>query len=113
MKSIFTPAMEITFLCRARHGDIFNLNQSDMKDDGLYINRTKGSIAEITLWNDRLKKAVKLAKSHNKNTLSQYLIHRKDGRAYTKNALDSAWQRVINKALDGDNKLTENLLFMI
>ena len=104
MKSIFAPAMEIAYLCRARRGEIFNLTKSDEKEEGLFIARTKGSIPEITLWNNRLRAAVELAKSHNKKVISPYLTHRKDGRAYTENALDSAWQRVIKKALDNGLK---------
>ena len=111
MKSIFTPAMEIAYLCRARRGEIFNLTRSDEKEEGLYIARTKGSIPEITLWNDRLRLAVKLAKRHNKKVISPYLTHRKDGRAYTKNALDSAWQRVIKKLWIMDWK--KSFIFMI
>ncbi len=111
MNSIIAPAMELAFLCRARRGEVFDLTRSDIKDIGLYIHRTKGSLPEITLWNDRLYTAVELAKSHNKDVLSKYLIHRKDGRKYTKNALDSAWQRVIKKALDKKEGLKERFTF--
>lgn len=109
MDSIMAPAMEIAFLCRARRIEVFNLTRADIKEDGLYIHRTKGSLPEITLWNDRLRQAVELAKNHYRDVLSHYLIHRKDGRAYTKNALDSAWQRLIKKALD--NGLKERFRF--
>ena len=40
----------------------------------------------------------------------RYLIKRKDGGRYTKNALDSAWQRVIKKAMTKGVELPPELL---
>lgn len=98
-------AMELAYLCRARRGEVFALTRSALIDEGVYLERGKGSDSEITLWTPRLKKAIDAAKKYNSSApipvTGAHLLHDKKGLAIKKNAFDSAWQRIIKKALAG------------
>jgi integrase len=101
----FAPAMELAYLCRARRNEVFGLTHDDLLNEGILLRRSKGSRGEITLWNPRLKHAVAEAKKiwpevPVRPGQPHYLFHDKQGKAYTKNALDSAWERIMDKAMD-------------
>lgn len=112
---IFAPAMELAYLCRARRDEIFSLTERNLKKDGVHLIRGKGSDDEITAWSPRLREAIAEAKRINPKApiplnAPRYLMRRKDGGKYTKNALDSAWQRVIKKAKEQGAPLPAELL---
>lgn len=100
--------MEIAYLCRARRIEIsernrgidygIKMNQID-KTKGIYIHREKGSLPEWTLWSERLKDAIKLCRSINRDVISPYLIHDKQGQPIQDRAFSSAWQRLMKKAI--------------
>lgn len=98
----FAYAMELAYLCRARRGEIFSLTESDIMNKGLYLERAKGSKDEVTLWTARLRAAVNGCKTIYPDApvpiKGALLLHSKTGRPFRKNALDSAWQRVMAKA---------------
>ena len=100
----FAYAMELAYLCRARRSEVFAFTLDDVLDEGLLLRRSKGSMDEITLWTPRLKAAVAgcrtIYPSAPRQLVGAPLIHNRIGRGFTKNALDSAWQRIITKALD-------------
>lgn len=103
-------AMEFAYLCRARRGEVFALKRSDLIEEGVYLQRGKGSDSEITLWTPRLEKAVKAAKAYQREAPTPldggYLLHDKKGLAIKKNAFDSAWKRVVTQAME--TGITEN-----
>lgn len=92
-------AMELAYLCCARRGEVLALSRDSLLEDGIYLKRTKGSDSEITRWSPRLRDAVALAKSHNRDTLSRYLLHDKKGGPIRVRAFTSAWQRLMRKAV--------------
>lgn len=98
----FAPAMELSYLCRARRNEVFSLTRNNLKEQGIFIERAKGSDNEITAYSTRLNAAI--ASCHNMNPRAPVLIagstllHDKKGLRYTKNALDSQWQRIMKKA---------------
>lgn len=107
---IFAPAMELSYLCRARRGEVFSFTELDIRRQGLFLHRGKGSKSEITIMSDRLQSAIDACrKTHPGAPDRGYLLHREDGTRYTKNALDSAWQRVMKKALTDSWPLPLNL----
>lgn len=97
-------AMELAYLCRARRGEVYALKRSDLIDDGVYLERRKGSDSEITLWTSRLRAVIAEAKKFNSDAptpvTGAYLLHDKKGLPFKKNALDSAWRRVMDEALE-------------
>jgi hypothetical protein len=104
------PAMEIAFLCRARKAEVLNLEQSHLLEHGIELNRLKGSAGEITLYTPRLEKAVALAKAFNGQTHSPYLIHNKFGERIKETTFDTAWQRLMKKAV-ADKLIAERFTF--
>ncbi len=108
-------AMEISYLCAARRYEVFSLTSKNVRKEGIWLQRGKGSEDEITRWSDRLREAVEGCRQINISAPTpinkpRYLIKRKDGSKYTKNALDSAWQRVIKKAMTEGAELPTELL---
>jgi integrase len=94
--------MELSYLLRARVSEVRNLKHEDLLQQGVNLERVKGSEGEITLYSARLIKAIEDAKAYNKHAPTPisgaYLIHDKHGAKITKNGFDSAWRRLINKA---------------
>lgn len=99
-------ACEITYLCRARGIEAWGLTLDDIRDDkGVFIYRSKGSLPEWTMWTSRLRKLIDDALLLRSKTLSKknivgtngFLLLTNDGQPYSKNARDSAWQRVYKK----------------
>ena len=97
--------MELAYLCRARRSEVSALRETDVLPDGLRLNRGKGSEGEITAWTPRLRAAVEAARAvHPKAPTpikgGAYLIHDKAGQPIKKNSFDSAWRRLMNRAID-------------
>lgn len=57
-------AMEISYLCAAREGDVFDLKIHDLRVEGIFIEQNKTGKKQIKQWTPRLKSAVELAKKH-------------------------------------------------
>lgn len=85
------PAMEMAYLCRMRRIEILNAKRSQILENGFDTLRTKGSRDAITLWSDRLRKAVNYDGGDVK---SVYIIHDKNGQRITDEAFKSAWTRL-------------------
>lgn len=84
---------------RARRGEVFNYTELNIRREGLYLKRGKGSKNEITLFSERLHNAIDACRLIYPDAPPKgYLIHDRNGNPYTRNALDSVWQRVIDKA---------------
>ncbi len=100
----FAHAMQLAYLCRARRSEVFAFTHADIMEEGLFLKRGKGSENEITLWTPRLRDAVQGCKSiypkapRPLRDSDHFLLHNKNGKPFPKNALDSAWQRIIAKA---------------
>lgn len=114
--------MELSYLCRLRCHEVRALKHSHIKVNVIEVNRGKGSKGELTRLSPRLKAAIDAAKSLWPNApipnSGAFLLHNKNGLKITKNAFDSAWQRVMEKAIesgieiDGKNlKLSEKFTF--
>lgn len=104
------PMMELAYLCRMRAIEVRSLTDSNLLPEGVFVDRRKDSMNEITVWSPRLRKAIsdasKLRKSINKDNL---LFVSSSGGSIPKTSFDSAWRRVRNKALE--NGLTESFNF--
>lgn len=87
---------ELAYLCRLRKAEVLSLKKSDKLDVGIRTHRTKGSKDNIIAWTPRLRAVVAACKRL--PGLSVYLIHDKHGQPITASSLDSAWQRLMQKA---------------
>lgn len=101
MASGYLPIIiELAYLCRARRSEITSLQKDDVLQEGLRLRRLKGSEGEITAWTPRLRAAVDAALDWNPAAPGPWLLHDKHGSPIKKNALDSAWQRLMKKWVD-------------
>ena len=55
---------ELAYLCASRKGEVRELRESDVLEDGLRVRRTKGSKDNIVLWTPRLRAAVDAARKN-------------------------------------------------
>ena len=97
-------AMEISYLCAARKGDVLAMTLGQILEEGIYIKQGKTGKKQIKAWSDRLRKAIELAKSVRKgNIVSQWVICQSNGRNYTGRGFDEGWSEARNKARQETN----------
>lgn len=56
-------AMEISYLCAARLGDVLELRWNEVMDQGIYIEQNKTGAKQIKEWSPRLRSALQLARN--------------------------------------------------
>lgn len=71
-------AMELSYLCAARLGDIVQLERKDLLAEGIYIKQGKTGKKQIKQWSPRLRKAIELSETLCE-TLSPFVICNKHG----------------------------------
>jgi len=104
--------LEIAYLCRLRGIEVVTITEDMIQEDGLKCVRRKGSRTNITTLNKRLKNAldsaIKIrnkAWKDNKKPIPHKPEHRPiivngSGEALIKSTFDSAWKRLITKAIE-------------
>ncbi len=110
--SPYMPAvMVLAYAVRLRGIEVNTLTDAHLTDDGIVSNRTKGSIDNLTEWNDDLKAAVAWLQDYRAERMAAHkrpvpirpearqLLVSESGTPLTKSALDSAWQRLIHAAI--------------
>jgi len=114
--------MELAYLCRLRGIEIVTMTEDSFLSDGLVCKRVKGSRDNITILNKRLKVALNAAISRRNKIweASKYpvplkienrpLIVNVSGDALKKSTFDSAWQRLVVRAIK-DNVISEEERF--
>ena len=95
--SYMQVAMEIAIICRMRRGEILDLRVKDIEPAGLNTRRTKGSNSTLTLWNERLEKAVKQGLVGCLRVPEMPIINNGKGSQVSKSAFKSAFQRLQKK----------------
>jgi len=106
------PLMELSYLCRARSGELRKLTESDLLQDGVYLNRTKGSTSEITGYSDRLTAAIKEAKSFMPSApvhISRPLFHNSEGAPLSDDYLKKCFAKVREIAFKSGLKVSFTL----
>lgn len=56
-------AMEVSYLCAARLGDVLDLRWDEVMDMGIYIEQNKTGTKQIKEWSPRLRAAIQLARN--------------------------------------------------
>jgi integrase len=96
--------MEFAYLCRLRCAEVRDLKHSDITNGCIRITRGKGSLGELTRISNRLQAAINAAKSIYPDAptpiTGTFLLHDAKGLKIQKNRFDSAWQRVMEKAVE-------------
>jgi len=101
-------ALEIGYQCRLRGIETNKLSDADLLPEGIMCNRTKGSRANITAWNKKLREATNYLLARRKEIWNKkkcpiparkedrYLFVSESGSPLVKSSLDSSWKRFIN-----------------
>lgn len=100
--SWYTPyVMEIMYLCRCRQIEALSIDRfRHLKKEGLLLERRKGSRTTLTEWSPRLRLAVDGALNDpNRPDISSYVFSSADGRHVRSSTFQTAWQRLMKKAL--------------
>jgi len=92
-------AMDIAVMTGLRQGDILDLTNKQLKDDGIHTTHSKTGKKIIYEWTPALKAAIDLAKSARpKNRVCPYVISTREGSRYTRDGFKAIWQRNMRKA---------------
>lgn len=87
------PIMEIAYLLRARLCEVLDITRDDLREDGVFLRRRKGSRNALTYWSPRLEAAVAEAKALQVNRFNQYLIQGRGGDRLPESTVQTAWGR--------------------
>jgi integrase len=87
-------AMEISYLCMARIGDVVALTVRDVLDEGLYIEQGKTGKKQIKQWSDRLRQAVNDARTlpRKQGMATTFLISKPDGSKYAVRSIQAQYE---------------------
>lgn len=89
-------AMELSYLCAARKGDILTMRWSQVGDEGITIQQSKTAKIQIKAWSPRLLAAIAQAKQLTSVIArSSFVICKPDGQAYTDNGFNAAWREAV------------------
>lgn len=92
-------AMELSYLCASRAGDIIKAKWLDELDTGFYIQQGKTGKKQIKAWTERLRKALALAKEiMPPQTRDNYIIVNTLGEKLTLKTLNNWWLEARTKA---------------
>ena len=85
-------AMEISYLCATRKGDVLDMTWDQVRDEGIFIQQGKTSVKQIKSWSPRLRAAMDLAKTlRHGNVISRWVICQPSGKNYTGRGFDQGW----------------------
>jgi integrase len=87
-------AMELAVICRMRRGEVLDLRVKDIETEGLNTRRSKGSNSTLTLWNDRLEKAINQGLEGCLRVPEMPVINNGKGSQVAESAFKSAFQRL-------------------
>ncbi len=104
-------AMEISYCCAARQGDILSLERSQLLDEGIMIKQGKTNKAQIKSWSDRLRSAVRLALTCNAVTSKRYVLSNTKGQKITGNVLRHDYREAKKLASEKHPELNFNFTF--
>lgn len=85
-------AMEISYCCAARLGDILRLKKDQLGKDGVFIEQGKTGKKQIKRWTPRLRAAIALAQSVAGRVESMYVIQTNSGTPYTDGGFRRRWK---------------------
>jgi integrase len=93
-------AMEIAVITGMRQGDILKLKLGDLTDEGIPVTQSKTGKKQIFEWTPALRAAVDQARNMERKVMSFWLFSGTTGKRLSSSGLQTAWQRLMNKAMD-------------
>ena len=104
----------LKLLTGARKGEMLSIRLSDINDQGITINRSKGGKDSIYAWTPALNEVIKSIKTGRKKIGGLYLFSNRHGQPYIReegktSGFDSIWQRFMAKVVkSGVPRFTEH-----
>lgn len=100
--------MELCYLCRARVDEALEFTEANLLEEGLYLERQKGSKTQIIAYTPRLKAVLAACKAlpgpKNIDPAKNYLLHDSRGQRLTYECIKSNWARTKAKLKAGGTK---------
>lgn len=102
----------IAYYCRLRLIEVVSLTDADELPEGIFCRRKKGSLDTVTKWSPELRQAWDALVAHRKAGNDRHgrpvplrpelrlLVASQDGTPLQKSSLDTAWQRLITRAIE-------------
>ncbi|WP_308822746.1 tyrosine-type recombinase/integrase, partial [Sodalis praecaptivus] len=92
--TLIKVAMEVSYLCCARQGDVLALRREQIMDEGIFIRQGKTGVKQIKAWSPRLIAVIKLASTLplHVGIASTFLLHQPNGDRYTTSGMNNRWQ---------------------
>lgn len=87
------PVMELAYLLYARISEVINLTRQDIRPEGIYVKRLKGSKSNIVKWSPRIREAIK----QEGVVSSIYMVH-KNGKRITYGMIRKPWEKMMETA---------------
>ncbi|HCB4956269.1 TPA: tyrosine-type recombinase/integrase [Salmonella enterica subsp. enterica serovar Bredeney] len=85
-------AMEVSYLCAVRQGDVLEMVWGDVMDAGLFIEQNKTGKKQIKEWSPRLRNALEMARRElNSNNASGVVIPGPSGGRMNKKTFNNWW----------------------
>lgn len=91
-------AMEISYLCAVREGDIFDLQWTDIRKDGIFIAQNKTGKKQIKRWTDRLMAAIEMARELEGNKVTGYVLPGPTGGKMNAKTFNTWWNKAKKEA---------------
>jgi integrase len=107
---IIQCAMEFAYLTSQRIGDILDVKESDISDEGIKFTQNKTGESLIVEWSDALTECVNRTRKLGSKIRGLYLFCQRNGQPYTRYGFKSIWQRAMAKALK-DGVIQERFTF--
>lgn len=85
-------AMEVSYLCVARQGDVLGMTWGDVMDSGIYIEQNKTGTKQIKEWSPRLRAAIQLARNTFGNS-GKYVITNSNSEKVTGRTINKWWDK--------------------
>lgn len=96
---VVKAAMEISYLCIARKGDVLSAKRNQVWKEGLYIKQGKTGKKQVKEWGERLRRAV-FETAPKSDVESMFLLPRPDGSQWTERTFHAAWERAREAAAE-------------
>lgn len=110
-RPLLFAAMEISYSCAARQGDVLQLTPEQLQDQGIYIKQGKTGKAQIKAWSERLRHAVKVARSQTKVPSIRWVLADKNGQRISANRLRHWFRQAKEQAAKKYPQLDFNFTF--
>lgn len=93
-------ALEISYLCAARRGDVLALQRQALKPEGVFIRQGKTGVRQIKEWTPRLKAAIDKGLAVPSTQPSMFVIHTKFGTKLSDSGLRAKFVEARKRAME-------------